>query len=845
MGMLALFYRLMVRPTLREPVRSLLILFAVTLGVSVVVAIDMAGNSAAGSFQASMETLAGDNDLEVTAAGGVPENVVGQLAQVSGLERVVPRIEDHATVVESGETIPLIGIDLIAEANQTQEKQSEIAAAGDVLTDINDPNAVWVTRGLRKPAGTRIQLLINDRVRAYIVRGIVPDSAGVSGNAILMDIGAAQEATGKHGRVDRILIKLPQRSDLNAWQTRLRAILPPGVLLSPQGAQTHANRRMLAAFRWNLRILSYIALLVGAFLIYNSISVSVVRRRAEIGIVRALGGSRSMVLWAFVLESVLFGVAGAALALPLGRLLAAGAVRLLATTVNALYVSSRPGALVLSPGTIALAFLTGIAVAVLSAFSPAREASLVSPTEAMARARREYEMRVHRGRDALLAGLLAALGTGCAYAPAMDGRPIFGYASALLFVAAFALIVPSVVYVVTRMLSKILPRILGAEALLASRSLAGSLRRTAVLVGALSTAIAMMTSVGIMVGSFRQTVVTWMGSELPADLYLRPAGGGNADQHPTIDPGLADGIAKVPGVESVSRFRAYEITYQGEPATLASVDIDLARPRQALSFLSGHRSVDVLRQMTEGDVAIVSEPFANKHHVKAGDTVTLALGRAQVPFRIADIFYDYGSEAGYIIVDRATLLHYLPDQAPTNLAVYLTPHADLEAARNAVKSVVAHHDILILSNREIRREAVRVFDQTFAITYSLEAVALIVAVLGIAGALVSIVIDRRRELAVLRFLGASSGQIRKMILCEAGLIGIFANLTGLSLGLILSLLLVFVINKQSFGWTIQFHGPAAILVGAITVVYGATVLAGLYPARMAERLNPIEAIHEE
>jgi putative ABC transport system permease protein len=829
---------------LRERARTALILSAVALGVAVVLAIDLSGNAAAGSFRSSMETLTGDNDLEITAAGGVPETIIGQCARLPYPLRVSPRIEDHATVASTGEAVPLIGIDIIAEANNRQG-QIDIPAGRRSYAHINDPDVVWITRGLGKNPGDRISLLINDHTHDYTVLGFIPDSAQVSGDAVMMDIGAAQQATGKTGRVDRILLKVPEPPGIDIWQQRLRAVLPKGIVLNPQGSQTAANRRMLSAFRWNLRILSYIALLVGAFLIYNTISVSVVRRRTDIGIVRALGASRRTVLAAFLAEAVLFGATGAALAIPLGRLIATETVKLLSATVDALYVSSHPGSLDLSAESVILAFVVGIGVAVASALAPAREASKVPPTEAMARAGREYSIRVERKRDALLALLLAVIGAACARVPAIAGKPIFGYLSALLLIAASSLAIPALVHACTSIGASALRALLGVEAMLASRSLAGSLRRTSVLVGALSTAIAMMTSVGIMVGSFRQTVVTWMDEELPADLYLRPAGDPAADRHPTIAPDLADRIARLPGVESVSRFRAYEIEYQGLPVTLAGAEMNPNRPREFSNFLSGRPPRRVLAELAVGDAAIVSEPFAYKHHVQAGDSITLWLGGRQVAFRIADIFYDYGNERGFILLDRVTMLRYLPDPAPSNLAVYLAPGVDLETARNAIKRAAAHHDVLIFSNRDIRREGVRIFDQTFAITYALEAIAVIVAVMGIAGALLSIVIDRRREFGLLRIMGATSAQIRRLILVEAGLIGILANIAGLALGIVLSFVLIFVINKQSFGWTIQFHWPVSVLFSALSFVYVSTVLAGIYPARIAQRLNPIEVMHEE
>src|ERR1019366_1495292 len=244
--------------------------------------------------------------------------------------------------------------------------------------------------------------------------------------------------------------------------------------------------------------------------------------------------------------------------------------------------------------------------------------------------------------------------------------------------------------------------------------------------------------------------------------------------------------------------------------TLASADTNLPRHREPSSFLSGRPAAEVLKQLTASDAAIVSEPFTNKHHVKAGDSISLPLGDKLVSFRIVDVFFDYGNERGFVILDRSTMLRYLPNPAASNLAVYLRPGADLETTRELIKRAAAHNQVLIFSNRDLRREAIRIFDQTFAITYALEAIAVIVAVTGIGGALLSIVIDRRREFGLLRILGATTSQIRKLILVEAGLIGILANIAGLALGFLLSLVLIFVINKQSFGWTIQFHWPVAV-----------------------------------
>ncbi|HTA57388.1 MAG TPA: ABC transporter permease [Candidatus Baltobacteraceae bacterium] len=846
-----LFYRLMLRPLFLEPVRLGLMVLAVGLGVAVVLAIELAGNAAAGSFHSSMESLAGDSDLEVVATGGVPEAVLETLATQPYPLRISPRIEDFAVDMRTRETLPLIGLDLIAEGNRyfslldsdtANSKRKETVE--ESVRDLESPESVWVSAGIGKRPGENISLLINDRVLDCVVRGVIPATSG-NEHAILMDIAGAQRALNRFGRVDRILIKLPANSNPERWQKQLSGVLPSGVEVRPQGAGTEENRKMLAAFRWNLRLLSYIALVVGAFLIYNTISVSVVRRRSEIGIVRALGVDRRDVLTAFLGEAACLGLAGALVGLPLGRIMAGGAVKLMAATVESLYVSSRPGAIALTPDSLALALLIGVGVAVVSALSPAREAMQVSPVDAMAQGRREYLARSHKERDLAIAGALGGFAALAARLPAVAGKPFFGYFAAVLLIAAAAYAMPALVNFISGIAAGVLGKLLGVEAMLASRSLAASLRRTSVLVGALATAVAMMVSVGIMVGSFRQTVVSWMSHQLPADLYLRPVGNPAADRHPTISAELVEKIAALPGVAGVDRLRAYEISYAGMPATLAAVDLRVPRANRNAEFFSGRPANEVLEQLRGKSNVVVSEPFTYKHRVKTGDTITLSLGAPRASFRIVDVYSDYASERGYILMDRDVLLKYLPDAEPTNLAVFVAPDANAAEVRKEILETAAGHRILIFSNGELRAEAVRIFDRTFAITYALEAVAVVVAVMGIAGALIALVIDRRRELGMLRFLGASSGQIRKMVLVEAGLLGLLANLAGFVLGYFLSLILVFVINKQSFGWTIRFHWPVAVLVGALTVVYAATVISGLYPARVAVRLNPLEVIHEE
>ena len=855
---LHIFWRLMVVPLAREPVRTALAIFSVALGVAVVLAMDLAGQAATGSFHSSLETLSGKQNFEITATGGVPEAIVGKLVTQPFDWRITPRMEDFAVLPELKKTLPLIGLDLVGEASELSldSTNKDVRRSSlDILSSLTERDSIWVGESLGKKRGDSLQLLINDRPATYIVRGTYRDGGG-NESAIVMDIAAAQFALGRPGRVDRIYIRIPETvsagsrdsvNSLNEWQTRIEQLVPQGVQLRAAGASTDDNRKMLSAFRWNLKLLSYIALIVGAFLIYNTISVSVVRRRAEIGIARALGASPLQVLSAFLLEAALIGVTGSVLGIPLGRLLANWAVKLMGTTVSALYVSSRPGTITLEPASAILALWIGAAVTLLSAWFPAREAASVAPIEAMARGRREFEVRTGKRSSLGFAVAAAALALVLSLLSPVNGKPVFGYGAALLAVIAAALAIPSFVEFTMRLVEKLLSKMLAAEGLLAARSLTGSLRRTSVLVSALCTAVAMMTAVSIMVGSFRQTVVSWMDSSLPADLYLRPAGVPAADQHPTISPQLSDAIANLPGVRAAQRLRAYEISYQGMPATLGSLDLHDAHNDRQTAFLSGRAPGAVLDELRGAPAVIISEPFSYKHHVGRGGTVQLQLGEARREFRVADVYYDYASERGVILMDRSVLLRYLPDPAPSNIAVFVSPGSNAPAVRKEIESVAErlHARVLIFDNHDLRSQAVQIFDRTFAITYALQAVAILVAVMGVAGALLALVIDRRRELGLLRYLGAASDQLRKIILAEAGLLGALGCVSGILLGFFLSLILIFVINKQSFGWTIRLHWPLALLASAIALIWTATVLAAFYPARIAARLNAMEVVREE
>jgi putative ABC transport system permease protein len=807
---------LILRPLRRDLLRTALTILSVALGVAVVVAIDLAGDAATGSFRSSMQTLAGRTDLEIVATGGIDERYMATLAALPFDAHFAPLMEAQIVLPEIG-AVPLYGADLAGAPDG--------AAVSKALAARLHSNTVTGTlagRSLTVPIGQTLD---------------------AGGEFLVLDIADAQQALRRYGKLDRIDVTVGPKEDFGQVEKAIRSALPPSIRVEKPGTRSEENQRMLRAFRWNLRVLSYISLVVGAFLIYNTISVSVVRRRAEIGILRAIGAARSAILGLFLVEALLFGVAGAALGVLLGRILAGGAVRLIAGTVNALYTTSRPAPIELTAVEAWIGILTGALVAFASALAPAREAMRVAPTEAMNRGSREHRARLRWRRGLAWSSVCAVLAFAAAQAGPVSGYPLGGYTAALLAIAAAALAAPAVVVTVDRATRRVVhSHVVG---LLAGRSLTASLSRTAVVVAALATAIAMMASVGIMVASFRETVALWLDTQLRADLYVRPAGPSSAGDYPPLSPEVPAILASVPGVAAVDLFHALPLSFRGEHATLGAGNMDIVRRYGRLRFLPGEDRDAILRSLPNQDRAIASEPFANKHHVRAGDRLAIPIGDHIVTLTIAGIYYEYSSSQGYLILDRGTLLKYLPGQPATNAAIYLAPGANRESVLRDLQLRTASLGVAVAPNQTLRRSAIEIFDRTFAITWALEAVAIVVAMLGAANSLLALVLDRRRELGLLRYLGASQAQVRGMILTEAAFLGLLALLLGLALGFALSLLLVFVVNKQSFGWTIQFHPPWALLGAALLLVWCVTVLAGLYPARIAARLNPIDVVHEE
>ena len=838
-------YRLIVRPLATDPVRALLTVAAVALGVAVIVAVDLASEASMGSFRSSMESLQGSASYEITQVGGIPDTVYGELARLAEPLAFSPRVEGFARLPATGEEVPLFGVDLVGD--------TRLGSAGAMrrpgISGLTDGRSVWVTASLGVSPGETLELVAGDRRLELEVQGVLDSGSATAARFVVMDIAPAQRALGRIGRLDRIYVYTQEdergQGDARDWRAVLAPLLPPAASILPAGTGTEDSRRMLGAFRWNLRMMSYATILVGAFLIYNTISAYIVRRRQQIGIARAVGASRSMVRAAFLFEGAVFGVLGVAAGLVLGRLLAIGAVDAVGQTVSSLYVSSTPGEIAFRPWTVAVAVVAGIGVSVLSAWWPAREAAGVAPTDAMAGATLDYEVHTASHRFTVAATVLAVLAGVCCLIPPAGRVPVGGYVALVCLIGAAAMISPRVSTVVLGFCGRWLAAPFGVVAGIAARSLAASLGRTSVIVTAMAVATALIVGMAVMVGSFRETVVNWVEYRLQADFYLSPAGGGGRGASSTMSEAVAARLEAVPGVVDVGHYRTYPIRYAGVPATLGLAEVALYDRYSGIRFLEGPAPQAIWPRLAAGESVIVSELFSYRHGVHAGDTIRLPLGAEAVEMEVAGVFYDYSGERGFVIGDRNALLEHLPDRRVSSLSVYLAPGADFETSREALARAVSGLEVLVTPTRTLRERSIDTFDRTFAITWALEAIAIFVAILGMAEALLNLVFDRRVELAQLRMHGASMGQIRGLILVQAGLLGLAACVLGLVLGAAWSQVNLLVIHKQSFGWSVQLHWPVAFLVGALGLVFAASVASGLYPARIGARLNPVEVLRGE
>jgi putative ABC transport system permease protein len=849
-------------PAVRRPARVALPVAGVAIGVAAAAAIHHANDSVSASFREAADAVAGRSDFVVTGAAGIPVRDLGALAFVWSIGSLAPAVTGTALVEAAPgdpaaggakEVVQVLGIDWGGDS-VVRDIRLVQAPGPSARARLLKGDAVLVPEPFARrhglSAGSTLPIVAGGAPRKVGVAGILELSgvARASGGDILVtDVFTAQRLLGKEGRVDRVDVVLAPGESRERAAKAIAARLPAGLSLEPPGRAAATADRMVRAFRFNLNALGSLTLLVGAFLIANAVSIAVLRRRPEIAALRAVGCGRGAIFAAFCTEGLAIGLLGTALGEVLGLFASRAALAAVAGTVSQIYLPAARFTGASYAGAAALSAAVGIAASLAATLLPAWEATRVEPAPALRPGSFEGVVRRRLGGRAALAAAALAAAAAASRAPALDGFPLFGFAAVVLVVAALALAAPSVVRLAAAAPARIAGGRLSAEGRLAAGFFGGASARNGTAVAALAMALGMTLAMIVTVASIRETVRVWVRSTLASDLWIKADAGGRAGILGDLPPEILPLIQGIDGVAAVDPFRARDaVDARGRPFTLASGDFRLVARTGGAPLLDGGDPREVaLAARARGEV-LVSEPFARRFGASTGSSVTLATPRGPRTFRVAGVYRDYSNDRGTVVLDRALYLALFDDPRITSLAVLAAPGRDPSALRRSILSATqGRYALHVSTNRELRAEVLRIFDRTFAVTKALEAIAIAVAVLGIANALVASAVERRRAFGLLRAMGASGRQIRRATLLEALLTGATGTAAAVAAGAAFAWLLLAVINPQSFGWTVALDVPGATLAAAAALVLLASVFAGIVPGRIASAVDPAAALQEE
>lgn len=814
-----------------------LAILGIALGVAVVVAVDLTNASAQRALRLSVEQVTGRATHTLTGPSeGIPDSLYTRLKAEWGYTRAAPRIEGFAEI--EGEVYELLGVDPFAEGGFHRTGRTNLAAPSlSVL--LTRPGAFLTSETVRRELGISedqtVSAVIAGHRQTLTLAGILDSESGSGARFLVVDLSSAQELLGLHGALHGI--------DLILTESEARALtkrLPAGYHLAPSEGRAAELEAMTRGFRLNLTALSLLALIVGGFLIYNTMTFSVVQRRDLFGLLRAVGATRSQVLVVVVGEAGIIGLLGTLLGLFGGVLLAQGLVQLVTRTINDLYYVLTVREFFFDSSTLMKGLILGLAVSLISAAFPAWEAGKVSPRTAMTRSL--LESRVRR-----VLPWLAVVGGGVAFA----GMLWLGQSETVeaSFLGLFALILglamasPLAMVVVLNALRAVLPQrgfVLGR---LAVRGMDAALSRTAAAIVALMIAIAASLGMGIMVNSFRATVVDWLGYHLQADIFLSVPGHYTRRSSTPLQPQVVDQVRADPRIANVATWRGMTVE-SGKGATRLSVLEPAPRSRQGYRFLNG--KPDVVWEAVLTDSVLVSESFAFRHHLKAGETLQIHTEQGVQRFPIAGVYYDYGNDRGTVLMARGVFNRFWTDRTVSALGLYLHDDVDaLQVISDLRRGLTGLQRLRLRSNRELREASLEIFDRTFTITQVLRLLAVGAAFIAVVSALMAIQLERSREFAIFRATGLTPAQMWRLMLGQTLLMGSVATLFALPVGFALAWVLTEVINRQSFGWSIGWQVVPVDVIGVCLLGLSAALLAAIYPAWRIARTPPALALRDE
>ncbi len=828
----------------RHPWQLLLALAGVALGVAVVIAVDLSIRSARLAFERSHAAVAGRATHVLRAEpAGVEETLYAELRGRGLRARLAPVVEGHVSLPgEAPRTLRVLGVDLFAETPFRPHLGG--AAARRWLTDfLTRPDGVVMGAGgaesLGLEPGERFTVQVGGRPRSLVLLATIEAPDGLSEAALsdllVVDIAGAQELFGRIGYLSRVDVVVEGDAEREA----LARALPPGVALRSAGRRHKVAAEMARAFELNLRMLGLLSLVVGMFLIYNTMTFSVVRRRTLIAHFRMLGVTRGGVFGLVMAEALALCALASALGLGLGTALAHTLLDLVTRTLSDHYFVVAVRDVDPDAATLLGGFALGTGTGLFAAAVPALEATRVPPRIAALPSTLESGVR----RLLPLATRLGVLGLGSsallAVWPTRD--PAVGFAALVALVLGCVLLAPGASRILLHAAARLARRGGGTLAAVAARGAAAGLGRSAVAVAALMVALAATLGIGVMVDSFRRSVEVWLDRTLRADLYLGVPGRG-AER--TLPLSLADEVRALPGVDEVSLGRVLPVDTERGPARLFVLEM-AKRSYPAFDLLEGDPE-RVWPAFDTRDALLASEPYAWRERLQAGDEVALATPAGRRRFEVAGVYRDYESSEGTLLVSRSTYLRHWPDRGVSGIGVYLRPGQDAEAVTEGIRALLpADREVVVRPRGRIRDASLAIFDRTFTITGVLRLLACTVALLGVLSALLALSLERAREVAVLRAIGLTRREVFAVVQGETGLLGLASGLLSIPLGLGMALLLILVINRRSFGWSMSVHVDPSLCLQALGLALLAALLAGLLPAWRMARQAPAAALRSE
>lgn len=856
----SILFRLMWRYISRRFLQSVLFIIGIALGVAMVVAIDIANTSSSRAFALSTESVTGRATHQIIGgASGLPSDLYRQLRVDLGLNEVAPVVESYVLVNEfADQPMHILGVDPFAEPpfrdyfTITQSTEGETQNVMDSLNVfIVTPNSVLISAVMSERYDVPLNATITLRppsgaVQATVV-GILqtddPSSNQALESLIMMDIASAQEILQMEGRVNRIDLILPDGYPLE----HIEALLPNGAFITTPLEQSSALSQMTDAFEVNLQALSLLALVVGVFLIYNTVTFSVVQRRGVLGVLRALGTTRQQIFTLIIGESFLLGIFGTVLGIGLGILFGRSIVGLIGQTISDLYFTVNVNSVSIDSFTFIKAVSIGLASSILAAFIPSYDATQTPPTGSLRRSSLE-EITLQRLPYVTL-GAIVLLVLGMILLSLQTDSLIVSFGALFCIIGGGAFLTPLVLIVMTRALIPITSRLFGILGKIAPRAIIRSLSRTSVAVAALTVAVSVIVGVSLMISSFRTTVADWLDITLGADIYISsPELTGNRTTV-NVAPALADAVASVEGVSQVFTVRTVTAAAPDypelPPVNLTVSNGDATGGQRRFVWLSVPTD-DYFSALNTGAV-LVSEPFAFRRGItETNNQITLLTDQGEVTFPVLGVFYDYTTDQGSVVMTDVVYQQYFDDPFISTLSVMIEPEADLPTVLTAIREeALRGTEMLAQSNRDLRNNVFEVFDRTFAVTAALRLLAMIVAFIGILSALMSLQLEQTRQFGVLRAVGMTAVQLWNYTFIQTGIMGLIAGLCALPIGAALAWVLIYVINVRSFGWTMQMSITPADLLLAFGVALSAALVAGIYPAYRLSKLITATALRSE